>query len=107
MNMDVMTGAIAPETPISPPSSRSDELEPQSMALHASHQNGKLPVWDVPDGSTESTSSTSASPSIAEQESNRDDGGARDRMIEKWRSIKIADKNRAQKKVLDGEVANM
>ena len=107
MNMDIMTGAIAPEIPISPPSSRSDELESQNMALHGSHQNGKLPVWDVPDDSTESHSSTSASPSIAEQGGNEDDGGARERMIEKWRSIKIADKNRAQKKVWDGEVANM
>ena len=104
--MDIMSGAIGPEIPISPPSSRSDELESQNMALHITDQRGKLPVWDVPDDSTESHSSTSASPSIAEQESNRDDGGARDRMIEKWRSIKIADKNRARKKVFVGE-ANM
>ena len=103
-----MADPIGPEIPISPPSSRSDELESQNMALHVTDQRGKVPVWDVPDDSTEteSHSSTSASPSIAEQESNRDDGGARDRMIEKWRSIKIADKNRARKKVLVGE-ANM
>ena len=101
--MDVMPGAIGPEIPISPPSSRSDELESQSMPLHVTDQHGKLPVWDVPDESTDSHSSTSASASEAEQESNRDDGGARDRMIEKWRAIKIADKNRARKKVSDGE----
>ena len=101
--MDIMAGAIGPEIPISPPSSRSDDLEPPNMPLHVTDQRGKLPVWDVPDDSTESHVSTSASPSIADQESNRDDGGASDRMIEKWRSIKIADKNRAQKKVSDGE----
>ena len=98
MNMDIMTGGIGPEIPISPPSSRSDELESHNMALHPTDQGGKLPVWDIADDSTESHVSTSASPSIAEQESLRDDGGASDRMIEKWRSIKIADKNRAQKR---------
>ena len=101
--MDIMAGGIGPEVPISPPSSRSDELESHSMALPATDQCGKLPVWDIPDDSTESHVSTSESPSIAEQGSNRDDGGASDRMIEKWRSIKIADRNRAQKKVSDGE----
>ena len=99
-----MAGPVGPEIPISPPSSRSDELESQSMALHVTDQHGKLPVWDVPDESTDSHASTSASSSVAEQESNRDDdGGARDRMIEKWRAIKIADKNRARKKVSDDE----
>ena len=104
--MDIMAGGIGPEIPISPPSSRSDELEASSIALQVTDQRGKLPVWDVPDDSTESHGSTSASPSIAEQESNRDDGGARERMIEKWRSIKIADKNRPKEKVSYGE-ANM
>ena len=101
--MDVMTGGVGPEIPISPPSSRSDDLESQHMTVHVADQHGKRPVWDVPDDSTESHVSTSASPSVAEQESTRDDGGASERMIEKWRSIKIADKNRAQKKVSVGE----
>ena len=106
MNMDSMPGGNGPEIPISPPSSRSDELESQNMTVHVTDQHRKLPVWDLPDDSTESHGSTSMSPSVAERESHIDDGGARDRMIEKWRSIKIADKNRAQKKVSDAE-ANM
>lgn len=103
MNMDIMPSSVGPEIPISPPSSRSDELESQNMALHVTDQRGKLPVWDVPDDSTESHGSTSMSPSVAERESSRDDGGACDRMIEKWRLIKIADKNRARKKVAHPE----
>ena len=98
--MDVMAGSTGPEIPISPPSSRSDDLEAPNMALNVTDQRGKLPVWDVPDDSSESSS---ASPSIAEQEGDRNDNGARDRMIEKWRLIKLADKNRAQKKVSDRE----
>ena len=98
--MDLMTDDIGSEIPISPPLSRSDRPEPQDKPLHVTNQREQLPVWDVSDDSAESHNSTSASASSAEQETNTDlNLGVHERMIKKWRAIKIADKQRAQKKV--------
>ena len=96
-----MAGGIGPEVPISPPLSRPDRPEPHDKSLHATEQHKQPEIWEVPDDSTESHDSTSPTPSSAEPETNRDDGGACNRMIGKWDAIKRADRNEAQKKVYD------
>lgn len=103
-NMDVMAGGIGPDVPIAPTLSRPHRPEPGDKSLQSLDQRAQLPVWEVPDDSAESHGSTSASSPSAVQETNKDAHDPCDRMIEKWRSIKVADKNRAQKKVANVNV---
>ena len=102
MNMDLIPSGIRSEIPLSPPLSRPGNHEPVNKPLHATNQREQLPVWDVPSDSAESGDSTSASASSLEQETSKN-GGDCDQMIEKWRLIKLADKNRARKKVADAK----
>lgn len=98
-NMDVMAGDVGPDLPIAPALSRPHRPEPGNKSLQMTEQRTQLPVWEVPDDSTESHDSTSASSPSLEQETHKNDDRECERMIEKWRSIKAADKNRAQRKV--------
>lgn len=103
-NMDVMAGGIESDVPIAPTLSRPHRPEPGNKSLQSTDQRAQLPVWEVPDDSAESHGSTSASSPSAEQETNKDAHDPCDRMIEKWRLIKVADKNRAQNKVANVNV---
>ena len=100
MNMDAMASGIGTELPLSPPLSGPDKPESGNELQHTSHQRQKLQVWDVPSDSVESQDSTTATSSSAGQEIDTD-GGKTEKMIEKWRLIRLADKNRARKKVAD------
>lgn len=103
-NMSVMASGIGPDVPIAPTSSRPHNPEPGNKSLQSTDQRAQLPMWEVPDDSAESHSSTSASSPSAEQETNKDAHDPYDKMIEKWRLIKVADKDRAQKKVTNVNV---
>lgn len=96
--MDVMAGSLGPENISSPPLSRPGEPESGNELPHANGQRPRTPNWDVSDDST------SASSSSDELETDKN-GGDCDNMIEKWRLIRLADRQRSQTKVADAQFA--
>ena len=100
MNMDTVASGIRTELPLSPPLSGPDKPESGNELQHTSLQRERIPVWDVPSDSAESQVSTTATPSSAEQEIDTDSSKT-EKMIEKWRLIRLVDKNRARTKVAD------
>ena len=102
LNLD----GFGPELSPTPPLMRTGNRDPDDKPLPINDQHQTLPNWDLPNDSADSQDSISSSSSIAEQEPEMNgNGGDCDRMIEKWRLIKLADKNRAQKKVTEAQAA--
>ena len=106
MNMDLILGPVEPINLSPPPLSHPDNTVLENAQLGDGGERSQLVDWDVPNDSAESHDSTSATSSSAAQEPQRDSGNC-DAMIEKWHSIrladKIADKTRARKKVFHPE----
>ena len=100
--MDDLPSSLVPGGPLSPPLPRPNkpELEPQD----ATDQRSKRPHGEDSNEPDDWLDPTPAIPSSNEVETERNDDDCQD-MVEKWRLIRQADKNSAQKKVADAEVA--
>ena len=96
--MDDVPDGLIPESPLSPPLSRPGEPESENRPPYASDQREKQPRWDDSNHSDDLSNLTLANPSTDNLEIGGHDDGC-DGMVEKWRSIKLADKNRIEKKV--------
>lgn len=90
--MDVMASDLEPENPSSPPLSRPGNPESGNQPSHATSHRPRIADWDI------SSDSTSASSSSAELETDRNSGDC-DKMMEKWRLIRLADRQRSQTKI--------
>ena len=100
--MDAIVSAFRPDTAFSAFFSRSGESESGNKSPSATNQNVELPGHINMDKTDESSESTSTSSFSNEAEIVRMDDNC-DNMIEKWRLIKLADKQKAQKKVADAK----
>lgn len=98
MNVDVIASGPQPENSISPSLSHTAESESVSKPEYATGQIAKMPDWNVSNDLAESNNSTSASTFSNETQTIRNDDDC-DKMVEKWRLIRLADRNEAQKKV--------
>ncbi len=100
--MDDITDGFGAESISSPPSSHPVRPEPVTKPPNATEQRVNLQEWDVSTDSADSHVPTSTSPSSNDLEidKNRE---ACEKMEEKWRLIRLADKNTARKKVDDAK----
>ena len=98
MNVDVIVSGPEPENSISPSLSHTGESGSVSKPEYATGQSAKMPDWNVSNDSADSNYPTSASTSSNETQTIRNDDGC-DKMVEKWRLIRFADRSGAQKKV--------
>lgn len=96
--MDIIASAFRPDTSFSAFFSRSGESEPGNKSPSASTQHVELPNHIDVDNSDDSSESTSASSFSNEAETVRKDVNC-DKMIEKWRLVRLSDRQKAQKKV--------
>ena len=96
--MDLVPGRVEPNNLSPPPLSHPGDTLLENAPLRDSGERSELLGWDVPNDSAESNDSTSATSCSIVQEPERNSGNC-DEMIEKWRCIRLADKNKAQKKV--------
>lgn len=99
-SMDVIHDILGLDKSSSAPLSYPTEMDPGDQVLQATDEREQMHHWDVSNDSATSHDTTSASPSSSEVETDRNEGRC-DEMIEKWRLIRLADKNRARKKVTD------
>lgn len=97
MNMDIVAGGLESEDSFPPPLSRPGKPESGSEQPYCTDQRLKLSVWDEPTDSADSHGSTSMSTSSDELETDRN-GDNCEKMIERWRLIRLADKDRPKKK---------
>ena len=101
---DVTASSLGPESQLSMPLSRPGIPESGNEESDIASQNLKPPHWDDSNDSDDSYNSTSASPS-SEERGTDGNGGNCDKMVEKWRLIRLADKNTPPKKVDDVKAA--
>ena len=97
---DVTASSLGPESQLSMPLSRPGIPDSGNEESYIASQHVKLPHWGDSNDSDDSYDSTSASPSSEERETNGN-GGNCDKMVERWRLIRLADKNTPPNKVDD------
>ncbi|KAF6219701.1 hypothetical protein HO133_004170 [Letharia lupina] len=97
MSMDVIANGLGADNSSTPPLSRSGKPESGDKPPYVIGQRVELPPAHESNDSTDSYTSTSASSSTDELETDGKDDDC-DRMVEKWRLIRLADKTRVQKK---------
>ncbi len=98
--MDVIVSGLEPESSFSPSLSGPDKPESAHQPAYPTGQSVNPANWDNSTDSADSNYSTSASSSTSEAETVRNDDRC-DKMVEKWRLIRLADKTGRQKKVDD------
>ena len=96
--MDVIVSAFRPDTSFSAFFSRSGEPGSGSKSPSAITQHVEQPDHIEMDNFDNSSESTSASSCSNEAETVRKDDSC-DKMIEKWRLIRLSDRQKSQKKV--------
>ena len=95
--MDVIANGLGADNSSTPPLSRSGKPESGDKPPYVIGQRVELPPAHESNDPTDSYNSTSASSSTDELETDGKDDDC-DRMVEKWRLIRLADKNSVQKK---------
>ena len=100
--MEIINSGRILEASSSLQSSRPGKPDAEDRPKYNTDQRAQVSAWDLSNDSADTHESSSTSASTAEQDIERD-GGEYDRMIEKWRMIKFADKNRSKKKVADAK----
>ncbi len=96
--MDVVVSGLEPENSNSPSLSGPDKPESVHQPAYPTGQSVNLAIWDNSTDSVDSSYSTSASSSTSEIETGKNDDRC-DKMVEKWRLIRLADKSGRQKRV--------
>ena len=101
--MDGIINGLLPEHSYSPPSPHMGETELGNKTPYANEQGAKTIGWELPSDSADSFETSSTSPSTKDSAIDSNGAGC-DALVEKWRLIRLADKNKSQRRVGSGRV---
>lgn len=98
-----MPSGLGSESPFSPPPSRSGRPESENQPQSTAGQPVGTVGWDTSNDTDNLLDPRPTGPSSNQLNSNNNSAGC-DKMVEKWRLIRIADRNQSKRKVADAKI---